>query len=418
MQPSEAFQWELENQLMDKATRTQPQHGWFTKFMIPVGWGIAAMTGVLLLNWLIRSLAPPVTPAAEATETQPLSFAEQVRTGDICQAPLALGHGFSVFLTNPEKTGFVMLDPDNTIGELRSFTWSAAGDQLAILGNSQGSGNIYLTDSRGSPLRPVLASSELGYLWDFGWSRDGEYFVTWSSQDNKTLYLLNAGGTDVVEKRLGSVRILGLPLFWPDGSSVVFYGTDPTSVPPSIGLFEMILTNSELAPIMPAVEDESSYAFSPDGSRLAFMEYHRDVGEAQLYLLHLTTQDVVIAGSLPIPKGSGSALPETANLSWSADGQYLVFDFGRNAADRAVYLAKADGTGMIKVVDAAYAPGISADGRCLAYISNKQVFLLDLAEVAGDPTTATPVRLADLPTGRGTPNTKLDKLQWSPAASP
>jgi Tol biopolymer transport system component len=169
---------------------------------------------------------------------------------------------------------------------------------------------------------------------------------------------------------------------------------------------------------MPAVEDESSYAFSPDGSRLAFMEYHRDVGEAQLYLLHLTTQDVVIAGSLPIPKGSGSALPETANLSWSADGQYLVFDFGRNAADRAVYLAKADGTGMIKVVDAAYTPGISADGRCLAYISNKQVFLLDLAEVAGDPTTATPVRLADLPTGRGTPNTKLDKLQWSPAASP
>ncbi|HEX6034479.1 MAG TPA: hypothetical protein VFY83_08590, partial [Anaerolineales bacterium] len=102
----------------------------------------------------------------------------------------------------------------------------------------------------------------------------------------------------------------------------------------------------------------------------------------------------------------------------SADGQYLVFDFGRNAVDRAVYLAKVDGTGMIKVVETAYAPSISADGRCLAYISDKQVFLLDLAEAAVDPATATPVLLANLPTGRGMPNTKLDKLQWSPETTP
>jgi hypothetical protein len=414
MELSQAFQWELENQLIDKANITRPKPSWVTKLMVPVGWGIVAIAGVLFLNWAVRSLVPQPPPAAGPTETQEVSFAANVRNGDICTGPLAVGHGFAVFLTNPEKTGFVMLDPDNTVGELRSFAWSAEGDQLAILGNSLGRGNIYLTDSQGSSLQPVLANSELGYLMDFGWSRDGEHFVTWSSQNNKILYLLNAEGTEVVEKRLGSAQILGVPLFWPDGSSVVFYGTDHTSIPASIGLFEIILENADVAPITPQVENESGYAFSPDGSHLAYMEYHRESGEAQLYLLDITAYELASLGSLPIPQGSGASIPETANLNWSADGKFIVFDFGRNAADRAVYLAKADGTGMIKVVDSGYAPSISADGKCLAYINNKQVFLLDLEAVTINPTTATHILLADLPAGRGAPNTKQDKLQWQP----
>jgi Tol biopolymer transport system component len=167
-----------------------------------------------------------------------------------------------------------------------------------------------------------------------------------------------------------------------------------------------------------SVENGSSYTFSPDGSKLAYMEYSRDLGEARLFTEDLKTRESLVIGSLAIPKVPGASLPETANLSWSVDGKHLVFDFGRHAADRAVYLAKADGTGMIKVVDTAYAPGISADGRCLAYISDRQVFLLDLAEVAANPAMPTPILLADLPTGRGTPDTKLDKLQWSPAMTP
>src|SRR5918993_1077244 len=106
MQPSQAFQWELENQLMDKATRTQPAQSWFKKIVLPLGWGIAAVVGVLLLNWTVRSIAAQPAPAAASTATQAISFVENVRTGNICMGPLALGHGFAVFLTNPEKTGF------------------------------------------------------------------------------------------------------------------------------------------------------------------------------------------------------------------------------------------------------------------------------------------------------------------------
>lgn len=260
----------------------------------------------------------------------------------------------------------------------------------------------------------LLSGSQVGYLMDAAWSRDGKQLVMWSSQNNRVLYVLSADGTGLVEKRLGNTQILGTPQFWPDGSSVVFYGATSTS----IGLFELILTDSEPALINASVEDESSYAFSPDGSKLAYMEYNRDLGEARLFTEDLKTRELSVLGSLPIPKVPGAALPETANLSWSADGKYLVFDFGRNAADRAIYLAQTDGTGMIEVVDDAYAPSVSADGRCMAYISNQQVFLLDLSAVVVNPTAVTPVLLADLPTGRGTPNTKLDELQWSPAVTP
>jgi Tol biopolymer transport system component len=99
-------------------------------------------------------------------------------------------------------------------------------------------------------------------------------------------------------------------------------------------------------------------------------------------------------------------------LSWSADGKFLVFDFGQYASERVIYLAPADGTGLIRVVDSGYAPAISADGKCLAYISDKQVFLLDLIGISATPTKMTPLLLAELPAGRGNPYFKQDKLQW------
>jgi Tol biopolymer transport system component len=409
MQPSQAFQWELENQLMDKATTTQPAQGWVAKIMVPVGWGIAALCGVLLLNWTIRSLAPQPPPAAGPTATPEVSFADNVHTGNICIGPLAVGHGFVVFLTNPEKTEFVALDAGNTNGELRSFTWSADGERLAIVDNTTGSGNVHITDPTGGQIEYLLSGSEVGYLMDATWSRDGKQIAMWSSQNNKVLYLMNADGTGMVEKQL-NVQILGAPQFWPDGSSVVFYGATPTST----GLFEIILTDTEAALINSLVESARSYAFSPDGSQLAYMEYDRDIGEARLVSENLTTRELAILGAFPIPKGSGSSVPESANMSWSADGKSIVFDVGRGANDRVIYLADVNGTDLVKIVDAGYAPAISADGKCLAYISEDQVFLMDLTGISLTSMTATPVLLADLPAGRGIPNFKHDKLEWRP----
>jgi len=206
------------------------------------------------------------------------------------------------------------------------------------------------------------------------------------------------------EKQL-NVQILGGLQFYPDGSSVVFYGATPTSA----GLFELMLADSDAVLINSTVESAGSYAFSPDGSHLAYMEFNRDLGEAKLYSEDLMSRELTILGALPIPRGSGSSIPNVANLSWSHDGSKLIFEFGRGAADRAIYNANTNGSGMVKIVDSAHAPSISADGNCLAYINNKQVFLLDLSSSQFEP-----FFLANLPAPRGTTDFRLDQLQWQP----
>lgn len=405
MKISPNFQQTLETQLMNaNKSKSQTAQGWHIKLFSLTGWAVLILVGVVLLSWSIRSLAVN-QPASEITPDSASTFAEQVRQGAICANPLALGHNFSVFMSNPDKTDFIELDPQRNIGELRSFAWSEDG-QLAVVGNTTGTGNIYLWNPTDNSLSPIVPNLEIGYLRDASWSSDGRHMVLWSSQNINTIYLLNTLGYGLIDAIL-DVQIFGAPQFAPNGRHIVFYGADASGA----GLF--ITTQEDLqlpALVNRSVESESSFAFSPDGSLIAYMEYDHGKGEARLITTPYTNNvELRLLGTLPIPKGSGSSVPDTANLSWSQDGKFLVFEFGRGASDRAIYLANADGSGLVKLIESAYAPTISSDGNCLAYISNKQVFLLDLRNKA-----ATPLLIADLPAGRSISDFRLDKLQWQP----
>ena len=412
------FQWKLETQLMEAhKSKTKPQQSWYGNITRAVGWAVLALGGILILSWAIRSVIPDQMPAEGGTSNPESSFELNVREGNICTGQLAVAHNFSVSLTNADKTGFIMLDEQKNIGELRSFAWSPDGRQLAIVGNTTGQGNIYLTNSMGEPLQPVLANSELGYLMGASWSQDGKLLVTWSVQNNKVVYLLHASGIGFVKRDL-PVQIFETPQFTPGYESITFYGADSSLAD---GLFQIMLNSSrttnspQITMISDLVEDEGSFAWSPDGLRLAYIEMDRRLGEANLVIHKVMgpdTGDKVVIASIPIPKGSGSSIPSSANLSWSPDGKTLAFEFGRSQTDRAIYLAYADGTELIKLADAAHAPAISADGKCLAYISNKKVFLLDLTNVSPTSTPGTPVLLADLPIGRAIADFRMDKLQW------
>ena len=161
------------------------------------------------------------------------------------------------------------------------------------------------------------------------------------------------------------------------------------------------------------VEDESGFAVSPDGTRLAYFLADRTLGEALLVVEDFSSGEKNVLATLPIPKGSGSSIPDIANLSWSQSGRLLAFEFGHGVGGRIIYLAYADGSGLVQLTDSGHAPAISADERCLAYTSNKQVFLLDLTS-----TNTTPLFLADLPAGRSIADFRLDKLGWGSGTSP
>lgn len=413
MKHSPSFQMQLETQLMEAyKKKTVPTQGWFIRFSAPVSWAVLLLGGIFLLSWAIRSLVPS-QHAVGAAATPALTFAESVHQGKMCTGALTVAHNFSVSISNQDKTGFTLLDEKNTIGELRSFAWSPDGKQLAIVGNTTGSGNIYLTDSSGDSLQPVLSNSPLGYLMDVAWSRDGKQLLTWSVQNNTAVYVMNVDGSGLVEKELG-MQFFMAPLFTPDGESAIFYGADPSSS----GLFEVTLDGSQIRTISALVEDESSFAWSPDGSRLAYIEMDRELGEARFVVEEIATGNTSVIAKLPSFKGSGSLLPEPANLNWSPDGKKLTFEFGGSSTDRAIYMAYTDGSGLVKLADSAYAPAMSADGNCLAYISNKQVFLMDLTGVSPISPAPSPLLLADLPAGRAIAGFRLDKLQWGSGTNP
>ncbi|HEX5840746.1 MAG TPA: hypothetical protein VFY26_23110 [Anaerolineales bacterium] len=410
MQLSPSFQSDLETQLMEKAkTQSQPVSGWFTKIMPAIGWAVLAVGAVFLLNWTIRSMAPDLPPAAGETSLPVASFETRVRQGELCAGPLAVGHGFKVSITNADKSEFVSIGKENTLEEMRSFDWSPDGTRLAILGNTTGQGKIHIIDPAGGPVIHLLSGSDLGYLMEAAWSRDGKKFAAWSGPNNRVLAVISTDGTPPVKVNLG-IQILGSIQFSPDGESIVFHGADTSTA----GLFEVRLDGSRSRLISSQVEDGSGYAWSPDGTRLAYFEMDRELGEARLVSREGTAGSKTVLATLPIPKGLGSSIPESAHLRWSADGELLVFEFGQSAASRAVYIAYTDGSGLVNAVNSGHAPAISTDRRCLAYISRSQVYLMDLAGLSSTSLSGTPILLADLPAGRGNADFRLDQLQWKP----
>ena len=105
---------------------------------VVLGWALLALGCIAILSWwTIRSVIPDQMPAEEGTSNPESSFEFNVREGNICKGPLAVAHNFSVSLTNADKTGFIMLDEQKNIGELRSFAWPPMGNNWQSLGIRQ-----------------------------------------------------------------------------------------------------------------------------------------------------------------------------------------------------------------------------------------------------------------------------------------
>ncbi len=233
MKVPQNFQWKLESQLMEAYQKPKPAKGSYTKIISVIGWAIVAVSAIFFLNWIVSSLRLEQPPVPGSTPNIEKTFAEEVKAGNICGGPLAIEHNYAVSLSNQDKTGFITLDEEKNIGELRSFAWSLDGEHLAIIGNTTGSGNIYLTDLSNAQLTPVLSNSELPYLMEVSWSRDGKQLLTWSVQDNTVVYLMNLHGTGLREIKLG-MYISSIPQFAPDNKNILFYGADFSQA----GLFE------------------------------------------------------------------------------------------------------------------------------------------------------------------------------------
>jgi TolB protein len=157
-----------------------------------------------------------------------------------------------------------------------------------------------------------------------------------------SLFISNADGSS--EQRLTEASFDYDPVWSPDGQWIVFTSERDGSA----DLYRMRPDGSGVERLTddPAYDDQA--AFSPDGSRIAFVSTRAD-GKANLWILDVASRKVT-----PLTSGAGGDF----RPAWSPDGQWIAFSSDRGSSLEFakgrwehlhlvdIYLIRPDGTGL------------------------------------------------------------------------
>jgi dipeptidyl aminopeptidase/acylaminoacyl peptidase len=231
-------------------------------------------------------------------------------------------------------------------------------------------GQIWTADRRGNDTRQITtdASTKLGLTW----SRDGTRlaFVASSGPAGGVgdLVIVDADGSDpiTIQEQVPALRYFS----WsPDGRSIAFsYWTtapgqhDRVFVAPSDGSSPPVqIGQPELSAFYPA--------YSPDGTRIAFISDHSD-----RFALHVMDADGSDVRELTrdIHVGLGDERDANARgLEWSPDGRSILFT-ADNGESRGLYVVPADGSAPeSRILDGPgneFGASWSPDGREIVFL--------------------------------------------------
>jgi len=198
--------------------------------------------------------------------------------------------------------------------------------------------------------------------------------LTWGS-DNAQVASVAEDGT-ITGQGYGHARITGTA---PGGktAAATVYVLGEIVVASSRGgkfhLYSIERSNlSQLRPVSADTGQQMDPAFSPDGSRIAFVS-NRD-GNAEIYAMDADGTNVTRLTSDPQLDGHPVFTP---------DGQAILFQSQRTAGKLQIFSMNADGTGVKQLTQdsVSLAPTISPDGRTIAYVSlrnkNYDVWLMN-----------------------------------------
>ena len=149
------------------------------------------------------------------------------------------------------------------------------------------------------------------------------------------------------------------------GEIVVASSRAAPSTPGKFQLYAVERSNlAQLTKLTPATDTASASdpAFSPDGSRVAFVS-QRD-GNAEIYVMNADGTGTTRVSSDPQPDGRPSFMP---------DGQSLVFHSSRTAGKQEIWAVNVDGTALTQLTRDSVnsSPAVSPDGQIIAYVSTR-----------------------------------------------
>jgi TolB protein len=119
---------------------------------------------------------------------------------------------------------------------------------------------------------------------------------------------------------------------------------------------------AQLTKLSPDTGSATDPAFSPDGSRIAFVS-QRD-GNAEIYVMNADGTGATRVTNDPVTDG---------RPAFALDGQALVFHSSRTAGKQQIWAVNVDGTGLTQLTrdSVSFSPTVSPDGQTIAYVSTR-----------------------------------------------
>lgn len=189
-----------------------------------------------------------------------------------------------------------------------------------------------------------------------------------STRDGKTggedIYAMDPGGT-AVERLTDHPQGDFEPAWSPDGSRVAFMSYRHGNFEvrgETFSLYTMDPDGTGVERLIDNVQDDHEPDWSPDGSRIAFARY-RD-GNDEIYAMD--PEGRALDRLTDDPK-------QDSGPAWSPDGNRIAFQSNRGG-DLEIYTMNPDGTGLDRITDGPKAdlqPAWSPDGKKIAFTSDR-----------------------------------------------
>ena len=222
-----------------------------------------------------------------------------------------------------------------------AFTSQRDGNHEIYAMNADGSGQTNLTNHGAGDLTPA-------------WSPDGSKLAFVSFRLNAGLYVMNADGSSPT--RISGAGIDAEPSWSPDGTKMALRRGFGSFVDP--GIYIVNVDGSGESKVPGTTIDDEMPAWSPDGSRIAFVS--RLKGSQEIFVMNPDG-----SGRTALTGGSGTDVEP----NWSPDGSKIAFASGRDG-NWEIYVTNADGSGQTRLTNNPAEdrhPAWSPDGTKIAF---------------------------------------------------